>query len=61
MQENTKLMGSLICAGAIHVALAEQNLLSEREKSNGDPEEIISFPIIDTFFSRPLIIFSYCI
>ena len=34
---------------AIHVALAEQNLLSEW-KSNGDPEEIISFPVIDTFY-----------
>lgn len=34
---------------AIHVALAEQNLLS-KWKSSRDPEEIISFPIIDTFY-----------
>ena len=44
MQENTKLMGSLICAGAIHVALAEQNLLSEREKATGIQRKLFHFP-----------------
>lgn len=50
-----KVNGLTHMCRAIHVALAEQNLLS-KWKSNRDPKESISFPIIDIFFSRPLII-----
>lgn len=44
---------------AIHVALAEQNLLN-KWKSNRVPEEIISFPIID-MFCKTIKDFSYYI
>lgn len=51
-----KVNGLTHMCRAVHAALAEQNLLS-RWKSNRDPEEIISFPIIDTFYKT---INSFC-